>query len=106
MQEAIGSAFTLSAETYPLTPLRYELRKRKGHGLLERDGRRSCYRLTEKGPRVAALLVWFHQRICGPLANSRFHHRPEKITPPPAKMEAAYHRADEAIQKLILLLAA
>ena len=105
MQEAIGSAFTLSAETYPLTPLRYELRKRKGQGWLQRDGRRYGYRLTEKGPRVAALFVWFHQRICGPLANSWFPHRPAQTTPPPAKIEAAYHRADEA-QKLIQLLAA
>ena len=106
MQEAIGSAFTLSAETYPLTPLRYELRKRKGQGWLQRDGRRYGYRLTEKGPRVAALFVWFHQRICGPLANSLFHHRPEKTAKPPAKIEMAYRRADAAIQKLVDLVAA
>jgi hypothetical protein len=64
------------------------------------------YRLTEKGKRVAAMFVLFHKRICGPLANSLFHHRPEAVGKPPAKIEAAYHKADAAIQKLIDLLAA
>jgi hypothetical protein len=78
----------------------------KGHSLLERDGRRYCYRLTDKGKRVAAMFVLFHQRICGPLANSLFHHRPEKTAQPPAKIEVAYHQADAAIQKLVDLIAA
>jgi hypothetical protein len=65
------------------TPM--NLRKMKGHGLLERDRQRYCYRLTDKGKRVAAMFVLFHQRLCGPLANSLFHHRPEKTAKPPAK---------------------
>jgi hypothetical protein len=52
---------------------------------------------------VAAMFVLFHQRICGPLANSLFHHRPQRTAKPPAKIEAAYHRADDAIQKSICL---
>ena len=56
--------------------------------------------------KVAAIFVLFHKRICGPLANSLFHHQPEKTTKGPAKIEAAYHKADEAIEKLIGLLAA
>lgn len=106
IHEAIRSAFELSADAYTLTQLRYDLRQMKGHGLLERDGRRYCYRLTNKGLRVAARFVLFHKRICGPLANSLFHHRPEQTAKPPAKIETAYHKADEAIQKLIALLAA
>jgi hypothetical protein len=106
IHESIRAAFGLTAEQYTLTQLRYDLRKMKGHGLLERDGRRYCYRLTDKGKRVAAMFVLFHQRICGPLANSLFHHRPEKATTPPANIEAAYHRADAAIQKLVDLVAA
>ena len=78
----------------------------KGHGLLERDGRRYCHRLTAKGQRAAAMFVLFHQRICGPLANSLFHHRPEKTAQPPAQIETAYHQADAAIQKLVDLVAA
>ena len=106
IREAVLSAFSLQPDTYSLTQVRYDLRKLKGHGLLERDGRRYCYRLTEKGKRVAAMFVLFHQRICGPLANSLFHHRPEQTAKPPAKIETAYHRADAAIQKLVDLVAA
>ncbi|MEW6744177.1 MAG: hypothetical protein AB1486_15600 [Planctomycetota bacterium] len=89
IHEAIRAAFELPAEAYTLTQLRYDLRQMKGHGLLERDGRRYSYRLTEKGKRVAALFVLFHKRICGPLAHSLFEHRPEKTVTPPAKIEAA-----------------
>jgi len=39
IHEAIRDAFRLSSEAYTLTQLRYDLRKMKGHGLLERDGR-------------------------------------------------------------------
>jgi len=106
IHEAIRAAFELTAEAYTMTQLRYDLRKRKGHGLLERDGKRYCYRLTDKGKRVAAMFVLFQQRICGPLANSLFHHRPEAVTKPPAKIEVAYHKADAAIQKLVDLTAA
>jgi hypothetical protein len=103
---AILSAFGLSPQAYFLTQLRYDLRKMKAHGLLERPGRPYCYRLTPKGIRVAALFVLFHKRVCGPLANSLFHHRPQETPKPPAKIETAYSQADHAIQKLIDLLAA
>ena len=43
---------------------------------------------------------------CGPLANSRFHHRPVARHQPPSKLEAAYRRADKAIQQIVDLLAA
>ena len=106
IHESIRAAFGLTREQYTLTQLRYDLRKMKGHGLLQRDGRRYCYRLTDKGKGAAAMFVLLHQRICGPLANSLFHHRPEKTAKPPARIEAAYHRADAAIQKLVDLVAA
>jgi hypothetical protein len=35
-----------------------------------------------------------------------FEHRPEKTSQPPAKIEAAYHKADADIQRLIDLVAA
>ena len=79
----------------------------KAHGMLQREGRAYCYRLTEKGTKVAAMFVLFHQRVCGPLANTLFQHRPEQNTKPPAKIEVAYRKADAAIQQLVdLLLAA
>lgn len=106
IHQAISAAFGLAPEAYTLTQLRYDIRKMKGHDLVERDGRRYSYRLTEKGKRVAAMFVLFHQRICGPLANSLFHHKPDKTVTPPAKIETAYHKPDAAIQKLVDLIAA
>jgi len=40
------------------------------------------------------------------LRNSRFHHRPAADHQPASKLEAAYHRADKAIQQVVDLLAA
>ena len=104
--QALLTAFALSPQAYTLNQLRYDLRKMKGHGLLERVGQHYAYRLTQKGTRVAALFVLFHKRVCGPLANSLFHHRPTSSSTPPAKIELAYHKADTAIQELIDQLAA
>ena len=101
-----ATTFDLSDTAYRLNQLRYDLRKLKGHGLLQRDGSRYAYRLTPKGVQVALLFLFFHKRLCGPLANSRFHHRPDPQHQPASKLEAAYHRADKAIQQIIDLLAA
>jgi hypothetical protein len=104
--DAILTAYALSPEAYTLTQLRYDLRKLKGHGLLERVGKNYAYRLTAKGIRVAAMFILFHKRICGPLANSLFHHRPATNTQPFTKIETAYNQADAAIQTLVDLVAA
>ena len=106
IHQAVLTTFELSAKTYGLNQLRYDLRKLKGHGLLERDGRRYAYRLTAKGLQVALLFLFFHKRLCGPLANSRFHHKPDPACRPNSKLEAAYHKADKAIQDIVDLLAA
>jgi len=106
IHEAVLTTFHLSAKTYGLNQLRYDLRKLKGHALLERDGRRYAYRLTGKGVQVALLFLFFHKRLCGPLANSRFHHKPDSAHRPDSKLEAAYHKADTAIQHIVDLLAA
>jgi hypothetical protein len=106
IHQAVLTTFELSAKTYGLNQLRYDLRKLKGHGLLERDGRRYAYRLTSKGLQVALLFLFFHKRLCGPLANSRFHHKPDPACRPNSKLEAAYHKADNAIQDIVDLLAA
>jgi hypothetical protein len=55
---------------------------------------------------VALLFLFFHKRLCGPLANSRLHHQPDARHLPGSRLEAAYHRADAAIQKVVDLLAA
>jgi len=106
IHQTVLTTFQLSAKTYGLNQLRYDLRKLKGHGLLERDGSRYAYQLTAKGLQVALLFLFFHKRLCGPLANSRFHHRPHHDHRPASKLEAAYHKADTAIQDIVDLLAA
>jgi hypothetical protein len=99
-----GEETRLSA--YGLNQLRYDLRKLKGHGLLECDGTRYAYCLTTKGVQVALLFLFFHKRTCGPIANSCFHHRPNPQHRPESRLEVAYHRADKAILKVVDLLAA
>ena len=106
IHQAILASFDLMPAKYTLTQLRYDLRKLKAHGLLERDGRRYAYRLTAKGTRAALLFVLFHQRVCGPLAHSLFRRRPTQTGAPLSKIEAAYRRADHSIAQVIQLLAA
>jgi hypothetical protein len=106
IHQSVLTTFQLAENRYGLNQLRYDLRKLKGHGLLERDGSRYAYRLTAKGLSVALLLLFFHKRLCGPLANSRFHHQPDPRHRPNSKLEAAYHKADKAIQRIVDLLAA
>jgi hypothetical protein len=106
IHEAVLTSFQLPPKTYGLNQLRYDLRKLKGHGLLQRDGSRYAYQLTAKGVQVALLFLFFHKRLCGPLANSRFHHKPDPAHRPNSKIEAAYHKADTAIQNIVDLLAA
>ncbi|MGO9062437.1 MAG: hypothetical protein ACLQU2_34505 [Candidatus Binataceae bacterium] len=40
IHQAIVSSFSLAPAAYTPTQLRYDLRKMKAHGLLQRDGRR------------------------------------------------------------------
>jgi hypothetical protein len=106
IHQAVLTAFQLSANSYGLNQLRYDLRKLKGHALLERDGSRYAYRLTAKGVDVALLFLFFHERLCGPLANRRFHHKPNPACRPNSKLETAYHKADKAIENIVNLLKA
>ena len=48
IHQAVLTTFHLSEQAYGLNQLRYDLRKLKGHGLIERDGSRYAYRLTTK----------------------------------------------------------
>jgi hypothetical protein len=103
---AVLISFELTAKRYALNQLRYDLRKMRAHGLIQRDGKRYAYRLTDKGTKVALTFVLFHQRLCGPLANSLFHHQPNAGAKPKSKLEDAYHKADASIRNVIQLLEA
>ena len=93
-------ASTSPRHLYSLNRLRYDLRKLKGHTPLQRDGSRYSYRLTSKGLQVALLFLFFHKRLCGPLAHSRFQHQPPAAHRPDRKFELACHNADRAIQDI------
>jgi hypothetical protein len=53
IHQAVLTTFDLSSHAYGLNQPRYDLRKLKGHTLLQRDGSRYAYRLTTKGVEVA-----------------------------------------------------
>jgi hypothetical protein len=106
IHQAVLTTFGLSASAYTLTQLRYDLRKMKAHGLVQRCGQSYAYCLTSKGAKVALLFILFHKRVCGPLAFSLFQRRPDPQARPHSRIEAAYHRADQAIEKVLDLLAA
>jgi len=107
LHAAVRDRFSLTAALYPLNSLRYDLRKLRGHGLVEREQGRYAWRLTEKGQRVAILFLLFHQRLCGPIAGSQFQHRPdERHRPASSKLETAYHQADRAIEEIVEILRA
>ena len=106
IHETILTTFGIGANRYGLNQLRYDLRKMKAHGLLARDGKRYAYRLTEKGTKVALLFILFHKQLCGPLANSLFHHQPAKEPRPDSKLETAFHKADHSIQNILQLIQA
>lgn len=107
LHAAVRDQFSLTAGRYPLNSLRYDVRKLRGHGLVEREPGRYVWRLTEKGQRVAILFLLFHQRLCGPVAGSQFQRRPdEEHRPSSSKLETAYHHADRAIEEIVEILRA
>jgi len=106
IHQAVLTTYALAPSRYGLNRLRYDLRKMRAHGLLERDGQRYAYRLTDQGVKVAVLLLLFHQRLCGPLAHSLFRHRPDRTHLSNTKLEAAFHKADNSIRQIIELLEA
>ncbi|TCG02858.1 hypothetical protein BZM27_52720 [Paraburkholderia steynii] len=60
LHEVLLTSFGLSDKRYGLNQLRYDLRKKRAHALLARDGNRYAYRLTDKGVKVALLFVLVH----------------------------------------------
>jgi hypothetical protein len=106
LHDAILTAYRIAACRYGLNQLRYDLRKMKAHGLIERDGKRYAYRLTDKGAKVGLTFVLFHKQLCGPLANSLFHHQPDRNLRPNSRLETAYHKADASIRNVLQILEA
>ena len=106
IHQVLVARFRINDEAYGFNQLRYDLRKMKAHGLLERQGGRYAYALTEKGTRIALLFVLFHQRLFGPVAHSQFVKRTASEHSAESKLERAYRRADVAIDHIFELLRA
>lgn len=104
IHQAILKRYSLPESAYRFNQLRYDVRKMKAHGLLQRNERGYSYRLTEKGQKVSLLFILFHKHLCGPLAHSLLHHQPQAHYQPLSKLESALHKADDSIRSVIQLL--
>ncbi len=106
IRAAVLDAFSLSPPQYSLNAVRYDLRKLRAHGLLERLAHSYRYELTLKGRKVATLLTLLRKRVYGPISASAFQHRPALDAQPNSRFERAYAKVDKAMDELITALAA
>lgn len=104
--ETLRDQYGLKAGEYTINQLRYDLRKLRVHGLIERIKGTYFYQLTANGLKAALLLVQLRRRIFGPLAYGLIRHRPDKKLAPDSKFERAYHKVEQSIDQLIELMAA
>jgi len=103
---ALLETFSLTAADYTINQLRYDMRKMKAHGLIERDGKSRAWRFTQTGVRVSTLLLLLHDHVIGPVAGGLFGKRPVTNIKPTGKFEAAYLKIDNAFDDMLSLLAA
>jgi hypothetical protein len=107
LHQALLARFELAPAAYKLGALRYDIRKLKAHGLIQRVRQSYRWRLTVKGQKVAVLLLLLRKRVYGPLADSSFGARPDRTQhTPDCRWERAYHKVDTAMDELIECLAA
>ena len=99
IHQAILTSFGLSPDTYTLTQLRYDLRKMKAHGLLERNGKRYLYRLTDKGIKAALMFILFHsasadrfQTRCSTTGRTNRTSPPARLKPPTTRPIAPFSK--------------
>jgi hypothetical protein len=98
--------YDMDEQEYSVNQFRYDLRKLRAHGLLERVGLSYRYRLSEYGQKVCIIFVLFHKKLYGPIANSLFYFNPTPHRGVTSKFEKAYCRIDKEIDKFIRLMAA
>jgi len=96
----------LQPKDYSLNQIRYDLRKLRLHGLIERIPHRHAYRFTQRGYKLALLLVQLRKRIYGPIAFGTLRHRPDPQHMPHSPFERVYHKLDRDFDEAISLLAA
>jgi hypothetical protein len=106
LHREILTAFGLKPADYRPGQLRYDLRKLRAHGLVERLEGTYSYRLPAEGYKQVILLLQLRNRIYGPIAYGTLKHRPNPACIPDTRIERAYHKVDQAIDDLVELLAA
>jgi hypothetical protein len=106
VHRAVLDAYNLKPKDYTLTQLRYDLRKLRLHGLIERVPKSYAYHFTAKGSKLSILLVQLRKRIYGPLAFGLFRTRPNPEFIPDSRFEKAYLKVEKAIDETIALMAA
>jgi hypothetical protein len=106
VHRAVLDAYNLKPKDYTLTQLRYDLRKLRLHGLIERVPKSYAYHFTSKGSKLTILLVQLRKRIYGPLAFGLFRTRPNPEFIPDSRFEKAYLKVEKAMDETIALMAA
>jgi hypothetical protein len=106
LHQAIADAYELHPKDYTLNQLRYDMRKLRLHGLIERVPKSYAYRFTAKGAKLSILLLQLRRRLYGPLAFGLFRRRPDPEFLPNSRFEKAFLKVEKAMDHAIELLAA
>ena len=106
LHQAVLDAYNLKPKDYTLTQLRYDVRKLRLHGLIERVPKSYAYRFTPKGTKLSILLVQLRKRVYGPLAFGLFRIRPNPEFIPDSRFQKAYLKVEKAMDDVITLMAA
>ena len=106
LHAAILDAYNVKPKDYTLSQLRYDVRKLRLHGLIERVPKSYAYRFSPKGTKLSILLVQLRKRIYGPLGFGLFRTRPNPDFMPDSRFEKAYLKVENAMDEVIALMAA
>jgi hypothetical protein len=106
LHEAVLQTSDLKPKAYTLNQLRYDVRKLRLHGLIERVPKSYAYRFTQTGTKLSILLVQLRKRIYGPLGFGLFRTRPNPEFLPDSRFEKAYLKVEKAMDDAIALMAA
>ena len=106
LHQAVLDAYELKPKDYTLNQLRYDLRKLRLHGLIERVPKSYAYRFTDKGTKLSILLVQLRKRLYSPVGFGLFRTRPNPDFIPDSRFEKAYLKIEKALDETIALMAA
>jgi len=106
LHAAVLEAYNLKPKAYTLNQLRYDIRKLRLHGLIERLPKSYSYAFTDKGTKLSILMVQLRKRIYGPLGYGLCRNRPNPELIPDSRFEKAYLKVESAIDDVIALMAA